>query len=664
LSDERGIALVMAIAVMLVLTVLVTSALAFTSSNSRDSSRSVGTQKAYAAAEGGLNVALAKVQIAGSDTTQMASHDSPTVTTLTGGATATWYGTYNSSTQVWTLTSTGSVLNPTGAAAITRTISQTATITPPPYSFVALNTSCDNHTLLVETGGDLTVTNAMYIDSCNSPQDAFDIFGTGGNITDPAGITVVGGWETHNGSTVTVKGTQCPLSNSGTPLTATQPAGCPVTGQPVLPDPLAPKLTTNPTLGTPACTGSAVTSSVAYSPAVTLNGALTAAATSVPVKWPGAAIPDPVTTGDVIMVDSEEMLVTNAPATNASATLTVTRAYAGTTAAAHSNGKAVTKVVTSIPGTAASPAPCVYTSGTVTLQPGTYYGGICIGSLSSSGCDSGNCVTTGTTAAYSPAVQENGAITSSATSVPIKFGAGTNPVHVNDVILVGSEQMLVTSAPATASPVTLTVTRGYNSTTAAAHADKAAVTKYTAPSHVTATMAAGTYIIAGGGLRVCGASSLSAPNVLIYNTQDPLNTSGYGALDQLELNTTGSVNLGPPDDGPYEGLTYWQDSSLALDAADDCNHRNNHSQDSQAQINTYDIALLSAASTGANGSLGSISGSIYAPANRADFVEELSGTANLAVLSSCILINGGSSTFAFNPSGLFGSNWVLGPQAG
>ena len=42
LSDESGIALVMALAVMLVLTVLVTSAIAFTSSNSRDASRGTG----------------------------------------------------------------------------------------------------------------------------------------------------------------------------------------------------------------------------------------------------------------------------------------------------------------------------------------------------------------------------------------------------------------------------------------------------------------------------------------------------------------------------------------------------------------------------------------------------------------------------------------------
>jgi hypothetical protein len=83
----------------------------------------------------------------------------------------------------------------------------------------------------------------------------------------------------------------------------------------------------------------------------------------------------------------------------------------------------------------------------------------------------------------------------------------------------------------------------------------------------------------------------------------------------------------------------------------------------QTDIDTFDIALISSASTGTNGSLGSISGSIYALANRADFVDELSGTANLAVLSSCILINGADSTFAFNPSGLFGTNWILGLQA-
>jgi Tfp pilus assembly protein PilX len=673
LSDENGIALIMAIAVMLVLTVLVTSALAFTSSDSRDSSRSTATQKAYAAAEAGINDALAAVQKAGSDTSLMPSPPTDathggTPTTLTGNATVHWGGSFNSSTQVWTLKAIGIVSNPTGggAAVITRTITQTARITPPPYSFVALNQSCDNHTLLVETGGDLTVTNAMYIDSCNSPQDAFDIFGTGGNITDPAGIKVVGGWETHNGSTVTSNGTLCPLSNSSTPITATQPAGCPVTGQPVLPDPLASKLTgLTPALGTPACTGATVTNTVAYSPAVTLNAAITAAATSVPIKW-GAGFSDPVAVNDVIVVESEDMLVTAVTfVSGTTATLTVTRAYSGTTAAAHNSGKSVLQAVTTVLGTAANPAPCVYTSGTVTLSPGTYYGGICIGSLSSSDCDGANCSTAGTTAAYSPAVTLNAAITATATSAPIKWTSGSDPVAVNDVIQVDSEQMLVTAiTPVTSTTATLTVTRAQNGTTGAAHNSGKAVSKYTAPPHVSATFQPGVYILAGGGLRVCGASTLSAPNVLIYNTQDPTQSTGTGALDQIELDTTGSVSLGPQTSGAYEGLTIWQDSGLALDTADSCNSRNNTSSPTQTQINEYDIAFLSAASTGANGSLGSVSGSIYAPANRADFVEGLSGTANLAVLSSCIMINGGNSTFAFNPTGLFGSSWVLGPQAG
>ena len=64
----------------------------------------------------------------------------------------------------------------------------------------------------------------MYIDSCNSPQDAFDIFGAGGNITDPVGITVVGGWETHDGSTVTAKVDPVPAQQQHHPADG-HPAG-------------------------------------------------------------------------------------------------------------------------------------------------------------------------------------------------------------------------------------------------------------------------------------------------------------------------------------------------------------------------------------------------------------------------------------------------------
>jgi Tfp pilus assembly protein PilX len=678
LSDESGIALIMAILIVLVLTIMVTSALAFTSSNSRDASRSSAGQKAYAAAEAGLNDGLAAAQNAGTDTTLMPGCGSPTVTSLSGGATASWCGSYNAATKVWTITATGAIANPTGpnATAISRTLSQTATIVPPPYNFVALDTGCDVHTLIVDSSGQLNVTNAIYVNSCNGiptgqKPDAFDIFAggsSGGNISAPS-IQVVGGWETDGGNTpnpdtVTVKGVRCSLAKGNNPVTSAQPASCPQTGQPVVPDPF-----TAP--GTP----------VNYSPQQTLSSAMTATQTTISAS--GTAIK----TGDVIQVDNELMLVT---------TTGVQRGYFGTTATAHASGTVIKNVplvskITSptlgspacSPGTASSPAPCVIPTGTVTLQPGTYYGGICIGAATGTTCGSnigGSCQSGPGPgpSAYSPNVTLSSSVSSTTTSIPVTWsGRNTpDPVAKNDVIQIGSEQMLVTSAP-TGSPsgsnsfATLTVTRPYNGTSRATHSS--GTTVYQVPplvgtAHV--TLAPGTYVIAGGGLFLCGLSTLSAPNVLIYNTQDPSHTSGSGAIDQFEINTTGSVSLGPQTSGPYEGLTYLQDRNLAVAPNDTCVNKTYFNLNSppnlptQAQINEYDVALLSMASSGSNGALGSVSGSFYGPANTTTFADSVSGTANLAVLTSCILINGGNSTFNFQPTGLFGTSWVIGPQTG
>ncbi len=64
------------------------------------------------------------------------------------------------------------------------------------------------------------------------------------------------------------------------------------------------------------------------------------------------------------------------------------------------------------------------------------------------------------------------------------------------------------------------------------------------------TLATGTYIMAGGGFKVTGAAQLHAPNVLLYNTNDTAQPTGNGAVEQIVLNTTGSVTVGPPDDRP------------------------------------------------------------------------------------------------------------------
>ena len=59
LRDERGMALVMALGIMLVLTITLTTVITFTAAGSRDSHRVNAGQKATALAEAGVNNALA-----------------------------------------------------------------------------------------------------------------------------------------------------------------------------------------------------------------------------------------------------------------------------------------------------------------------------------------------------------------------------------------------------------------------------------------------------------------------------------------------------------------------------------------------------------------------------------------------------------------------------
>ena len=454
---------------------------------------------------------------------------------------------------------------------------------PPPYTFVALNNaSCPNppgggekHTLLVRLGGQLTVTGGIYANSC-SDDDGFDIFGAEdssgktipGNITAPV-IQVVGGWETKNESTVTVTGTVdpknsvvCPRLTDGNPPQPADPK-CPKILQPVLADPFGGRVVI-PTLGSPAClTAINTITTAAYIPAQQLNANITAAATTFKTKLN----PTVIAVNDIIQIQNERMRV-DAVVAN---TLTVTRGWLGTTAVAHKAGKAgkISKVIitTTSAGTAANPAACELSTGTSTINPGTYYGGICIGTMNGTSCDT---------------------------------DCDTGDADV--------------------------------------------------------TMNPGTYIIAGGGFWVCGDSILRAPNVMIYNTYDPSQNTGSGAFNRLELNTSGSVTLGPQTldsnpGTPYPGLTIFQDRTKALIDAK-C--------DGRATPAEWDIALVQMASVGSdanapNGALGSISGTIYAPHQHAVFADSVSGRANLAIFTGCIYIDGGDSTFDFKADGLFGT---------
>lgn len=240
--------------------------------------------------------------------------------------------------------------------------------------------------------------------------------------------------------------------------------------------------------------------------------------------------------------------------------------------------------------------------------------------------------------------------------------------------------------------------------------------------------------------------SLDAPNVLIFNTNDPAAVIGtYGTVGQIEINTTGTVTLGPQtldQDSLYAGFTIFEDRGQVVDpptftpvayapaqslasgitSSDvfftvsgtsgtiypgnvisvgnelmmvtkvvngsgstvvtvtrgyDGTTAADHPASTAVKSVTYggdtcdnkagkalggdhtkmDISFLSAGNPPGGFPL-DISGTIYAAGPRADFENAMFGDANLAVITSCIFVDGGSvppglpaADFEFNPNG-------------
>ena len=151
-------------------------------------------------------------------------------------------------------------------------------------------------------------------------------------------------------------------------------------GQPVIADPFA--SVAGPTLGSsPACPNPVYGSAASYSPKQTVAGGANMTSTQTTLTYVSAAPAAPkILNGDLIIIDSEKMLVLGGGGTY---TLQVQRAYLGTTAATHNLGKEIKNIpLTGSSGTPTNPDQCKIatgTTGTVTLAPGTYYGGLCIG---------------------------------------------------------------------------------------------------------------------------------------------------------------------------------------------------------------------------------------------------------------------------------------------
>ena len=143
LQDERGIALVMAIGIMFVLTITVSSVMVYTAASAGHANNSNAGQEAYALAEAGVNNALSVLY----ETYSVGAIDYYTPgdvlqeqTRAYDGGSTTWRGVYCMATgspeelaagcnpttdyALWRVRATGTVANPTGpgAAAVTRTV--------------------------------------------------------------------------------------------------------------------------------------------------------------------------------------------------------------------------------------------------------------------------------------------------------------------------------------------------------------------------------------------------------------------------------------------------------------------------------------------------------------------------------------------------------------
>jgi Tfp pilus assembly protein PilX len=143
LRDERGIALVMAMGMLLAMSIALTGVIYFTSTNSRSSSFAKQEQSAVALAEAGINNALAALLDRDSvdgltDPNALGARE-----TVYSGGTVTWSGELkqdcDSSSppvcqQYWLISSTGAVVNPTGpnTSDISRTLTARVNLKPPP----------------------------------------------------------------------------------------------------------------------------------------------------------------------------------------------------------------------------------------------------------------------------------------------------------------------------------------------------------------------------------------------------------------------------------------------------------------------------------------------------------------------------------------------------
>ena len=117
LKDQSGIALVMSVGMIAVLSIVGTTTLVYTTSNARSGVFSKDNERAFSLAEAGLNNAMAVLSLPTNnalDSTLLPSTEATASSSAYEGGTSKWYGTLDRAAAMWTITSLGLYDNPTG----------------------------------------------------------------------------------------------------------------------------------------------------------------------------------------------------------------------------------------------------------------------------------------------------------------------------------------------------------------------------------------------------------------------------------------------------------------------------------------------------------------------------------------------------------------------
>jgi len=128
LRREDGIALVLALVVLLFLSGAAATAMTLADSSTTTAATSNAGQTAYELAEAGVNDAEAVLQASSNTATDPTLLQTPQTVHFSSGS-VSYSGSYNSTSSIWTITSTGTVSSPVGGAtATTRTLTATAQV--------------------------------------------------------------------------------------------------------------------------------------------------------------------------------------------------------------------------------------------------------------------------------------------------------------------------------------------------------------------------------------------------------------------------------------------------------------------------------------------------------------------------------------------------------